>query len=59
MGYEISGVIGFVVLLLNIWAILKIVGSGASTLSKVVWIAIVLILPIIGFIAWFVLGPKS
>jgi hypothetical protein len=59
MGYEVTGVIGFLVLLLNIWAVLKIVGSGASTLSKVIWIAIVLILPIVGVIAWYVFGPKS
>ncbi len=59
MGYEVSGVIGFLVLLLNIWAIIKIAGSSASTVSKVIWIAIVLILPVLGVIIWYFMGPKS
>lgn len=59
MGYEVSGVIGFLVLLLNIWAIIKIAGSTASTLSKVIWIAVVLILPVLGVIVWYFMGPKS
>ncbi len=54
-----SGVLGVLHLALAIYAILKIVGSGASTLAKVVWILLVLLLPIIGLIAWFLIGPKS
>jgi len=59
MGIEISGFLGFLVLLLDIWAILKIAGSNATTLKKVIWIAIVLLLPIVGVILWYFIGPKS
>ncbi len=59
MGYEVSGVIGFLVLLLDIWAIIRIAGSSASTFSKVIWIAVVLILPVLGVIIWYFIGPKS
>lgn len=54
-----GGLLGFIVLILDIYAIIKIVGSGASTLKKLIWVLIVLFLPVIGLIAWFILGPKS
>lgn len=56
---EYAGIGGFIVLALNVWAIISIVGSGASTGTKVVWTLLVLVLPIIGFIIWLVAGPRS
>ena len=54
-----GGILGFIVLILDIYAIIKIVGSSASTGMKIVWVLIVLFLPVVGLIAWFILGPKS
>ena len=59
MGYELSGILGFLVLLITIWAIIKIASSAASGLSKGIWIAVVLLLPVIGLIIWFFVGPKG
>lgn len=56
---EYSGIGGLIVLALDIWAIVSIIGSRASTGSKVLWTLLVLILPILGFIIWLVAGPKS
>lgn len=56
---EITGLGGLIVLALNIWAIISIVGSGTSTGRKVLWILAVIILPILGFIAWFFAGPRA
>ncbi|WP_299845947.1 PLD nuclease N-terminal domain-containing protein [uncultured Roseovarius sp.] len=56
---EYAGIGGFIVLVLNIWAIVSIIGSSASTGGKVIWTLLVLILPIIGFIVWLLAGPKS
>lgn len=56
---EYAGFGGLIVLALNIWAIVSIVGSGASTGSKVLWILLVLVLPIIGFIVWLITGPRA
>lgn len=52
-------IFGVVVLLLDIWAILNIVSSPTSTLSKVLWTIGIVVLPILGFLAWFLFGPKS
>ena len=59
MGLEITGIGGLILLILDIWAIVSIVSSGASTGSKVLWCLLVLILPLIGFIIWHVAGPRS
>lgn len=56
---EYAGIGGFIVLVLNIWAIVSIIGSGASTGSKVLWTLLVLVLPIVGFIVWLIAGPRS
>lgn len=56
---EYAGIGGFIVLVLNIWAIVSIIGSAASTGSKVLWTLLVLVLPIIGFIIWLLAGPRS
>jgi len=54
-----EGLIGLVILILDVWAILKIAQSNASTGSKALWIVLVLILPILGLIIWFFAGPKG
>ena len=59
MGLEFSGLGGLLILALDIWAIVSIFSSGATTGSKVLWILLVLLLPIIGFIVWLVAGPKG
>jgi hypothetical protein len=53
----LNGILGVVVLLAAIFAIMKIAQSSESTGMKVLWVAIVLILPLIGVIAWFIAGP--
>ena len=59
MGIEVGGILGLIVLILDIYAIVKIVGSAATTFSKVIWIVVILLLPILGLILWLIFGPKG
>jgi hypothetical protein len=59
MGIEIGGLFGLIILVLDVLAIVKVINSAATTGTKVVWTVIILVLPIIGFIAWYLAGPKS
>lgn len=59
MGIEVGGILGLLILIANVWAIVKIVQSGASTGAKVIWIVLILLLPILGLIIWFFAGPKG
>jgi hypothetical protein len=51
--------LGLIVLVLDIWAIYKILTSAASGLAKVLWSLLIIILPVVGFIIWLVAGPKG
>ena len=59
MGIEVGGILGLIILALDIWAIINIFGSGASTGAKVLWILLVLLLPIVGLIIWLLAGPRG
>jgi succinate dehydrogenase/fumarate reductase cytochrome b subunit len=56
---EIGGIGGLIVLVLDIWAIISVVGSRASTGSKVLWCLLIILLPILGFLIWLVAGPRA
>ncbi|MEQ8897594.1 MAG: PLDc N-terminal domain-containing protein [Roseovarius sp.] len=56
---EISGLGGLILLGLDIWAIVSIVGSSATTGRKVLWVLLVVILPLLGFIIWLFFGPRA
>ncbi|MGQ0525306.1 MAG: PLD nuclease N-terminal domain-containing protein [Betaproteobacteria bacterium] len=59
MGIEVGGVFGLLILILDIWAIVNIAQSGASTANKVLWIVLVILLPVVGLILWLLLGPRT
>ena len=58
MGVEIGGIGGLIILILDVYAIVKIFGSNAGTGAKVGWTVAVLLLPVLGVILWFLFGPK-
>ncbi len=59
MGIEVGGFFGLLILVADVWAIVKIVQSAASTGSKVIWIVIILLLPVAGLLIWLIAGPKG
>lgn len=59
MGIEVGGILGLIILIANVWAIVKIVQSGAGTGAKVIWIVVILLLPILGLLIWLLAGPKG
>ena len=54
-----TGILGLIVLVIDIWAIITTINSNATTGKKVFWTVIILLLPVIGVIFWFFLGPRS
>ncbi len=56
---EIGGLGGLILLVLDIWALVSIIGSNATTGKKVLWALLVIILPLVGFIIWLIAGPRS
>ena len=50
---------GLLVFLLDIWALVAILQSGGSSVDKLIWVLIILFLPLVGFILWYLIGPGS
>lgn len=53
-----SGLLGFLILIADVYAVLQIAESSASNGRKALWIAIVVVLPVLGLILWYLMGPK-
>ena len=43
---------------LNMWAILSVLASAAKARSKAGWTLLLLALPGLGFLGWYLLGPR-
>ena len=59
MGIEVGGLLGLIWLVIVVWAIVKVTKSSAGGLAKLLWIIVLLMFPLVGLIAWFLLGPKG
>lgn len=58
IGHGYGGILGLIILVLDIYAIIKIVQSSAEPIWKAIWIVVVLALPVLGLILWWLFGPK-
>ena len=56
---EVGGIFGLLILVADIWAILNIFQSSADTIKQAIWIALVLVLPLLGVIIWYFAGPRE
>jgi len=54
----VTSLIGLLVLILDIIAIIQVVSGGGSPGFKLLWILIILLLPFLGMILWFLIGKK-
>lgn len=59
MDIEVGGFLGLIIFVLDIWAIVNVIGSRSSTVAQVIWIIGILFLPVVGFLLWLVIGPRS
>jgi hypothetical protein len=59
MSFDYGGILGLLILAGDIWAIINVIQSSASNGKKLIWILVVLLLPLLGLILWFLLGPRD
>jgi hypothetical protein len=59
MGIEVGGVLGLVVLIADVWAIVNVAQSASGTGTKVGWIVLILLLPVLGLLIWLIAGPRG
>jgi len=51
------GIFGILVLIADVYAILRIAQSSDSAGKRALWIVLVLLLPVLGVIIWYLMGP--
>ena len=54
-----SGLLGLVVLVLDIIAIIDVFKSGADGGKKALWIVLIVLVPVLGMVLYFLLGKKK
>ena len=54
-----NGLLGLLILIGDVWAIINIIQSSSSNGKKLGWTLLVLLLPFLGLILWFFLGPRA
>jgi succinate dehydrogenase/fumarate reductase cytochrome b subunit len=59
MNFGYNSILGLVILAGDIWAIINILQSSASNEKKLIWTIAVVLLPVLGLILWFFLGPRD
>ncbi|GAB3379212.1 PLDc N-terminal domain-containing protein [Spongiibacter taiwanensis] len=59
MELQVTGLLGFLIFIADIWAILNIVQSRESSGAKLLWIVLILLLPLLGLIIWWFAGPRE
>ncbi|WP_245999248.1 PLDc N-terminal domain-containing protein [Paracoccus methylarcula] len=56
---EMDYVFGIIIFVLDVWAIAQVINTDEPMNKKILWIAIIAILPILGLIIWYFMGPRS
>lgn len=52
-----KGLFGLLVLVASVLVVIKVWRSDATDGSKILWTVLVVLLPLIGIIAWYFAGP--
>ena len=59
LGGPMGGIFGLLVLVLDIIAIVDALKSSMDTGKKALWIILILILPVVGMVLYFLIGKKQ
>ncbi|MFK7892510.1 MAG: PLDc N-terminal domain-containing protein [Granulosicoccus sp.] len=59
MSVEVTGILSLLWLVITVWVIIRVVQSPASTGKKTFWVVLILLVPLVGIIGWFLIGKKN
>ena len=49
--------VGLVILVLDVIALMSLLKSGADTNAKILWALLIILLPLVGMVFYFLMGP--
>ncbi len=50
-------IVGLLILVLDIIALVSLLKSGADTATKILWLLVIVLLPFVGMVIYFLIGP--
>ena len=50
-------IVSLAILVLDLVAVVSLLRSGADTATKVLWLLLILLLPLVGMLLYFLVGP--
>ena len=53
-----GGLLGLIIIIADIWAIINIINSSDKGSTKLIWVIVILLLPLIGLVIWYLAGPR-
>jgi len=53
------GILSIAILLADLWALYEVLRSDENYVTKGLWAVLIVLLPIVGLILWYLMGPKS
>jgi hypothetical protein len=53
------GLLGLIVLVLDILAIIEIIKGRTKDTEKILWVVLIIFLPVIGLLLWWFMGRKK
>lgn len=59
INFGYGGILGILILIGDIWALINILQSSAPNDKKLLWVIVVVLLPLLGLILWYFLGPRN
>ena len=59
LGFPYGGVLGVLILIGDVWALINILQSPSANDKKILWVVVVVLLPLLGLILWFFMGPRN
>jgi hypothetical protein len=49
--------VGLLILVLDVIALVSLLQSGADATTKILWVLLIVLLPVLGMILYFLMGP--
>ena len=58
MMWSAWGIVGLIILILDVIVIIDVLKSGMDTIQKLIWILVIILLPVLGLILYYLLGRR-
>ncbi|MDX1655990.1 MAG: PLD nuclease N-terminal domain-containing protein [Candidatus Competibacteraceae bacterium] len=58
MEFALTLAAGLVLFVLDVWALVNVAESPAGNRTKLSWFVLILLLPVVGVVAWLLAGPR-